>query len=124
MKDQPLCTFVIGARNDGYMGNFLWRLKTCLNFLAQNLEAIGRLDDLEVIICDWNSPTPVHEALELGAAAARICRFIIVPAEIAVPLQRDSSFPIPIVQNIAIRRSRGTFIGQTDSDILFTKEVL
>jgi hypothetical protein len=123
-KSMPLLTLLIGARNDGYMGNFAWRLETCLNFLGDNLAAIGRLHDVEVLICDWNSPSPVHEMLALRPSIASITRFIIVPGEIAGPLQKDSSFPIPIVQNIAIRRARGMFIGQTDSDILYTKDAL
>lgn len=123
-KNPPLLTLLIGARNDGYMGNFAWRLETCLNFLGDNLEAIGRLQDVEILICDWNSPSPVHEILALKPAIAGITSYIIVPGEIAVPLQKDSSFPIPIVQNIAIRRARGVFIGQTDSDILYTKDAL
>jgi hypothetical protein len=123
-NSSPLLTLLIGARNDGYMGNFAWRLETCLNFLGENLAAIGRLHDVEVLICDWNSPSPVHEILALRTAIASITSYIIVPSGIAVPLQKDSSFPIPIVQNIAIRRARGTFIGQTDSDILYTKDAL
>ncbi len=120
----PLLTLLIGARNDGYMGNFAWRLETCLNFLGDNLAALGRLQDVEVLICDWNSPSPVHEILALRPAIASITTYLIVPEAIAVPLQKDSSFPIPIVQNIAIRRARGTFIAQTDSDILYTKDAL
>jgi hypothetical protein len=122
--DRPLLTLVIGARNDGYMGNFAWRLETCLNFLGDNLSAIGRIAEVEVLVCDWNSPEPVEGILALNPVIAGITKFIVVPGDVAVPLQLDSSFPIPIVQNIAIRRARGLYIGQTDSDILYTKDAL
>lgn len=117
---KPLLSLIIGARNDSYMGDFAWRLSACLNYLGRSLSSIEDTGSVEVIICDWGSEKPVHEVLKLRDDARRIVKFVIVPPEIAIPAQKDSPFPIPIVQNIAIRRSRGEFIAQTDSDIIFT----
>ncbi|MCS6850941.1 MAG: glycosyltransferase family 2 protein [Gemmataceae bacterium] len=124
MRDGPLLSLVIPARNDSYMGDFKWRFATCLNYLARNLDRIGRLGDVEVVVCDWNSDVPLHRELELSPAAAELVRFLVVPPEVARPIQRDSPFPIVLAQNAAIRRSRGTFIGQTDSDVLYTPATL
>jgi hypothetical protein len=115
-----LLTLVIPGRNDAYMGDFKWRLGTCLDYLARNLKQAGRLHDVEVLICDWNSEVPLHHVLELTPDAAEIVRFVVVPPKFAVPAQQDSPFPIPIAQNVAIRRARGEFIAQTDSEILYT----
>jgi hypothetical protein len=120
----PLLSLIIGARNDSYMGDFKWRLNTCLNYLADSLERIGRSSDVEVVICDWGSPTALHTELDLSQAACDLTRFIVVPPEFAAMAQLDSPFPIPIVQNVAIRRAQGTYIAQTDSDILFTPQAL
>ncbi len=120
----PKLSLVYVGRNDGYMGNFNWRLSTVLNYLAQNLQLLGRLDEVEVIVTDWGSQEPLHAALTLSAAARRIAKFLIVPPELARQMQGDSDFAIVIAQNAAIRRSQGEYIGQADSDMLFTAELL
>ncbi|HTP07597.1 MAG TPA: glycosyltransferase, partial [Anaerolineae bacterium] len=106
------------------MGNFRWRFETALNYLANNLLALGRLGDVEVLVTDWGSDEPLHTALNLSPAARRIVRYLIVPPAIAREEQKDSPFPIVIAQNAAVRRCRAEFIAQTDSDIMFTPEFL
>ena len=49
-----LLTVAVTGRNDDYMGNFKYRLTTCLNYLARNLRDLGRLDEVEVLVTDWN----------------------------------------------------------------------
>lgn len=119
-----LLSLIIGGRNDNFMGNFKWRLAATLNFMAESLSRIGRLDDVEVVVCDWGSERPLHLEMKLTPLARQIARFVVVPPHIAEPLQQDSPFPIPIVQNVAIRRCRGKYIAQTDSEILFTDNAL
>lgn len=121
---QPLLSLIVGGRNDGYMGDFLWRLGTAINFLADSLSALDALSQVELVVCDWGSESPLHTALALSPAGRTISRFVIVPPEIASAAQLDSPFPIPLVQNAAIRRCRGEFIAQTDSDILFRPDTL
>lgn len=124
MASDPLLSLIVPARNDAYMGDFKWRFSTCLNYLAKNLAALGRLGDVEVVVCDWNSDVPLHQELVLSPEAAKLVRFVVVPPGLARPAQRDSPFPIPIAQNVVIRRSRGAYIAQTDSDILYTPATL
>jgi hypothetical protein len=120
----PKLSLVYVARNDNYMGNFAWRFETALNYLADNLARLGRLDDVEAVITDWGSEISLHRALALTPRARRLVRFVIVPPAMARVEQRDSPFPIVIAQNAAIRRCRADYIAQTDSDVLFTPDIL
>lgn len=120
----PKLTLIYVARNDNYMGNFRWRFETALNYLADNLVRLNRLSDVEIVVADWGSDEPLHTALTLDPAARRIIRFVIIPPDLARQAQQDSPFPIVIAQNAAIRRSRGEYIAQTDSDVMFTPEFL
>lgn len=40
-----LLSVVVTGRNDNYMGNFKYRITTCLNYLARNLKELGCLND-------------------------------------------------------------------------------
>ena len=123
-RGRPRLSFVIPARNDGFMGNFKWRFETTLNYLADNLLEVGKLHEAEIVVCDWGSEELLHTAVNLNQVARQIVRFVLVPAELARRLQGDSEFPVVLAQNAAIRRCRGEYIAQTDSDILFTTEFL
>ncbi len=122
----PLISLIVGGRNDSYMGDFKWRFSAAINFLCQSLKEIGRIGDLELVVCDWGSEVPLHKVLTLCPEAKDVVRFVIVPPEVANSIMdsKECAFPIPIVQNIVIRRSRGQFIGQTDSDVLYTTSTL
>ena len=121
---KPKLSLIIGSRNDGYMGNFKYRFETVLNYLADNLKELGRLQDVEVVVADWGSKVPLHSVLSLNWGARQIARFVLVPPDIACKLQGDSEFPIVLAQNVAVRRSRAEFIAQTDSDIMFPLDFL
>jgi hypothetical protein len=121
---RPRLSFVMTGRNDGFMGDFVWRLETSLNVMARGAARLGRLDDLEVIVVDWNSDVPLHEVVSLAPEAAAITRFVAVPADVAVPRQKDTHFPDSIVINTGIRRARGEFVSQTGSDVVFTAATL
>jgi hypothetical protein len=119
-----LISFVLGGRNDSYLGDFKWRLSACVNYLAENLQALKRLPEAEIVVCDWNSETSLAAALNLGQDAGRITRFVRVLPAIAQEAQKDSPFPYVLVQNVGVRRARGRFIAQTDSDILYPRHSL
>lgn len=125
-EKSPLISLIVGGRNDSYMGDFKWRFSAAINFLCQSLKEIGRIGDLELVVCDWGSEVPLHKVLTLCPEAKDVVRFVVVPPEVAKSVMdaKECTFPIPIVQNIVIRRSRGQFIGQTDSDVLYTTSTL
>src|SRR5207344_2531201 len=74
----PLVSVVIIGRNDGYMGDYLYRLGTSLAFLARSAERAGLLDEMEVLVVDWASEQPLSGALTLTAAAHRVTRFLTI----------------------------------------------
>src|SRR5437867_5978425 len=87
---RPALSLILCSRNDEYMGNSRWRLETTLNYVATQVEALGRSKDVEVLVADWGSEVPLREVLRLTPAAAAIVSFMLIPAEIARPLQKDS----------------------------------
>jgi hypothetical protein len=122
MKD---LTFVFSARNDNYMGNFIYRLNTAINFLARNLELVERLDRVEFLVADWNSDTPLEQALQLSPAAAGITRFVRIPPAIAkTVLNSDQVFHAAVSFNSVIRRASGRFVMMLDSDALVPRHSL
>jgi len=125
MTDSPavqrkLLSFAIPVRNDNYVKNYAWRVSAILNYIAYGLERIGRLDDAEIIIADWNSPSPMANELNLTPAAQKITRFFDVPPAVALPASQGIPFPSVLVSNSAIRRATGEFILVTDNDCLYS----
>ena len=121
---RPLLSFVMTGRNDGFMGDFNWRLGTSINIMARAAARLGRLEDLEVVVVDWNSDIPLHEVVELVPEAKSVTKFVVVPGKVAIPVQKDTVFPHSVVINAGIRRAKGEFISQTGSDVVFTTSSL
>jgi hypothetical protein len=120
----PILSLILCSRNDEYMGNSCWRLETTLNYVADQVVAMGRVKDVEVLVADWGSEIPLREVLRLTPAAARIVSFILIPPEIARPLQKDSPFPEVLALNAAARRANGVYIGRIDQDTLVGRRFL
>ncbi len=120
----PFLSVIIPAKNDGFMGNFNYRIETTLNVFAHSLQTLGLLEQVEILISDWGSTVPLCQVLNLSPIARTIVRYVIIPPKIAVERQLDAEFPIVLAQNSAIRRSRGEYVMQTDSDVLFTTQFL
>jgi hypothetical protein len=121
---KPILSVILCARNDRYQGNSTWRLQTALNYLGQSVHQLGREEDVEVIVSDWGSETPLRNVLKLTQEAARIVSFIIIPPDIARVEQKDSPFPEVLALNAAARRARGEYIGRIDQDILVGRHFL
>lgn len=120
----PVLSLILCSRNDQYMGNSRWRLQTALDHVAKNVDELGRLEDVEVLVADWGSEIPLQEVLHLGPAAARIVSFLAIPPALARELQQDSPFPEVIALNAAARRANGKYIGRIDQDTLAGKRFL
>ena len=123
-KIKPTLSLILCSRNDEYMGNSRWRLETTLNYVADQVEALGRTKDVEVLVADWGSDIPLRDVLRLTPAAAKIVSFLLIPPEIARSLQKDSPFPEVLALNAAARRARGTYIGRIDQDTLVGRRFL
>jgi hypothetical protein len=121
---KPILSIILCSRSDQYQGNSQWRLQTALNYLGQTVHQLGREEDVEVIVADWGSETPLWNVLKLTREAARIVSFVYIPPEIARKEQKDSPFPEVLALNAAARRAKGEYIGRIDQDILVGRRFL
>lgn len=120
-KVDYLLSIVITGRNDNYLGDFKYRITTCINFLARSAEKINRLSDIELVVVDWNSEVPLYEVLSLSKEAEEITKFIIVPPDIASQYNKNGLPFHPMCSvNTGIRRSRGRYIMLIPADVLVT----
>lgn len=117
----PDLSLIICSRNDGYMGNSLWRLQTVINLTALNVKRAGSQLDVEIIVVDWGSTTPLRESLRLSDTASGMTRFIEVPSAIVGQVEGDSKFAEVLALNVAVRKSRGLFVGRIDNDTIVGK---
>jgi len=120
----PALSLILCSRNDEYMGNSRWRLETTLNYVGDRVEALGRADDVEVLVTDWGSDVPLRDVVKLGPAAARIVSFVTVPAPLVRERQHDSPFSDALALNVAARRARGRYFGRIDQDTLVGERFL
>lgn len=115
----PRLSCVLCSRNDRYMGNSRWRLETALNYLGEQAAILGLgADDLEVLVSDWGSETPLSTVVSLSPAAHRLTRFVHVPPALARAREGDSPFPEVLALNAVARRASGDFVGRIDQDTL------
>lgn len=116
----PLLTHIMAGRNDNYLGNFKRRLELAVNYICANVEKAGRQDDYELLICDWNSPSPLRSALNLNEAARRLTSFLEVPPPLVAKHGFDGVVFHPAASvNVAFRRARGRLIMLSPADALF-----
>jgi hypothetical protein len=120
----PQLSLILCSRNDNYMGNSIWRLETCLNYVAARVEELGRESDVEVLVTDWGSEVPLSSALTLTPRAAHITRFLTIPRPLARAAQGDSPFSEVHALNAAARRAKGKYVGRIDQDTLVGADFL
>ncbi|TCL00885.1 hypothetical protein EV198_2902 [Roseivirga ehrenbergii] len=102
----------------------MWRLATTINYLSEKVFALGREQEVEIVVADWGSFTPIAEVLELTAKGATISRFLHIPWDLAEELQDDSPFAEVYALNAAARVSKGLYVGRIDQDTLVTEDFL
>ena len=124
-KPKYLISFVLCGRNDNYLGDFKYRITTTINYLCRNVEKIGRLKDIEVIIVDWNSEIPLAQEIYIAKDINEVCKFIYVPPTIASKYNPDNGpFNISVATNVGIARAAGEFIFWMNADTLFSEPSL
>jgi hypothetical protein len=120
LSNKKILSICYSGRNDNYGGKFVDRLALSINYLAANAKLIGVLNELEVLVTDWNSKIPLSKTVKLSLEGKQICKFIPVPADIAQTTSHGSNeFHSSISANVAIRRACGDFILIGPADILF-----
>lgn len=121
-RPTKLLSICLCARNDDYCGNFRFRFETTLNHFAKNAKELGIIEDVEVVVTDWNSEEKLGHAINLSNEAAQISRFICVPPEIAAKYNPPNySFHSTVSMNVATRRSNGQYLLIMPSDIIYSK---
>lgn len=121
---QPKLSLILCSRNDRYQGDSVWRLETALNYAAMVAADVGRLGELEILVSDWGSETPLRDVVALTDEAARVVRFLWIPPEVARTKQGDSQFPEVLALNAALRRATGEYVGRIDQDTLISRRFL
>jgi hypothetical protein len=124
VAERPLLSICLVGRNEEYQGDYLYRMRTCLNFLGRGLANLGRQKDVEILITDWGSDVPLHKELALLPEARDLVRCIVVPPALARERQRDAKFPYTISANTAMRRAAGEFICDLTADVILTGPVV
>lgn len=121
---RPLVSFVVVARNDNYMGDYLYRLGTSVSFLASSAGRAGLTRDIEVLVVDWASERPLALDCPLTAAAKRITTFLQVTPDVVQQRFGTVRWLPTTAINAGIRRARGEFLFFTDSDCLWSESAV
>jgi len=114
--DTVLLSVVLQGKNDGYMGNFEWRISTNINKLVQSISENGFDDEVQIILVDWGSEQPLAEVLTLSEQAREHLDLIHVSESVADKYNRDSEYSIVHAINTGIRRASGEYILFCDGD--------
>lgn len=99
-------------------------MEATLDFLVEELVAIGRLHDVEILVVDWGSEVPLHRVLEVSESVKKVWRHLLVPLELAKRICPENDFPRPAIMNAGIRRAEGEYVIQSVADVLWTRRAL
>jgi hypothetical protein len=116
-KTERLLSIIYAGRNDYFGGNFIWRMSTVLNKLAENIDTLDVSREVEIIVSDWGSDTPLYNDLELTETAKTIVKFIFIPASISAKYDQATGFSKVHAINSAARRSTGVYLLVCDYDV-------
>lgn len=120
--NEPLLSQIMVARNDDYLGDFKRRMEMALNYVCEHIVQTGWAEDYELLICDWNSPSPLRLALNLNESARRLARFLEVPPSLVAKYNLgEVNLSMGRATNVALRRSRGRFTLLSSADTIMTR---
>ena len=125
---KPYLSIVMAARNDDFGGNFLHRLQASVHSILE-LSRRHRLA-VELIIMEWNPPDDrarLKDALSWPSAFDPVTvRIIEVPNSIHRRFKNSERIPFFefFAKNAGIRRAQGEYVLVTNSDIVFSNEMV
>jgi hypothetical protein len=125
---QPELSIVVTARNDNHGGNFLRRMQIFVNGLLAQFHRYQLRTEL--ILVEWNPPPDQPRFAQALKWPDKIDPCVIRIIEVSPELHRRFKYSdrLPLFQmigkNVGIRRARGRFILATNSDILFSNEMV
>jgi len=123
-RKPPLISIIQQGRNDGHMGNFLYRLATSVNQSGRAIRELGAEGEIELLLCDWGSDHPLYQALELSPDAKRVLKIVTVSPTLAAKYNRDSRYSQVHPPNTAARRAQGDYLMYFDGDTYLPLETL
>ena len=128
MRETPLLSVVVAARNDDHGKNMLHRMQIFVTgFLEQARR--HRLAS-ELIIVEWNPPAERPRLVDalLWKGADGPCRVRIIEVPPAVHSRYPHADRLPLFQmiakNVGVRRARGRFVLCTNIDLLFSDALM
>lgn len=110
----PLITYVIASRNDGYCGNPMERLVNTLNSI------LHKSINCEIIVVDWGSEEPIVDEVVGQIPYTNKTRFVMIPPHVTnnfLDLHK-APFPETIALNVGFRLAKGDFCGRLDQDTM------
>ncbi|MBM3206445.1 MAG: hypothetical protein FJZ43_02400 [Candidatus Staskawiczbacteria bacterium] len=127
MNNDPYISIVITARNDDYQKGGFDRMRMAVDTLVLQSKKYNL--SAELIIVDWNPPKDrplLKDALILKDTGFIKVKFIVVPNQIHKGYNSIERINIinPAAFNVGIRRAKGSFIMATNSDIMFSNELM
>jgi len=121
-------SFVVGARNDNYGGDLLYRMQVFSDTLLAQWDRLGL--NAELIVVEWNPPLDRRRLWQELSWPPRQqhgrVRFIEVPEEIHRRFPNADRMPHfeYLAKNAGIRRADGEFILATNPDLVFSEELM
>jgi hypothetical protein len=117
MKKLSIC--MVG-RNDDYMPDFIYRITTTLNFIAESARIADVLSQLELVVVDWKSQEPLSTVVPLSIEAKKITRFVYVEKDDT----EETLIPICTAFNLAMSEGQGEYVSLCGCDVLITASSL
>jgi hypothetical protein len=114
------------ASNEGYGGNFLWRMQQCVTTIFDGAAKHGL--DGELVVVEWGPPLdrPALDKAINWTGASIPTRIIRVPKTLVetIPNPHKVKFFEPWAKNVGIRRAKGDWVLTTNADILFSDAMM
>ena len=121
----PLLTVVITGRDDGYMPDFRYRLRTTLEYFAHSIALLGCEDEVEVLFVDWGSEVELSQSLPLSGTAARLVHWLFISeADVRSALGGENKFHNTLAFNAGLRRSTGEYVAFFPADAILPTNAL
>lgn len=122
---EPDLSVVLVGRNDGYGGDFVGRVQTCIKALAAGQALTGVA--VEVVLVDWNPPDdrPPLGELVPEERPSRV-RVVTVPPDLHRSLENPGGLPLfeYLGKNVGVRRASAPAVLVVNPDIVVFPSVL
>lgn len=117
--------FCIYGRDDDYMPDFLYRMRTCINHFVSAVKEIDKNDFFKLTVVDWGSKTPLQETLQLIEGSSEIVEFINLTEDQIKKISPNlKGIHATLPHNLAIRRSTAKYFFGMGADTMLTSSSL